>query len=143
MEYFTRTAFEASNTQKGRRKWDQIGKDYDAHLRSIHPNLREGWRQISIDDLEGQTVASAERPSFDQVVIEVGSRVLVFNGVRLARLPEHQALGNGSEWIRHEIHLAEDDLFQLKVLLSDGEIRVTAECLEIQRAASSSRRMAA
>ena len=143
MEYFTRNAYESSKTTKGRRHWEQLEKDYDAHLRSIHPTLGDGWRQLSILDLEGQRLLSAERTSFDQVVLELGSSVLVFHGVRIVRLPEPSSSDNGSEWIRHEIHQAEDDLFQLKVLLADGEVRVTADSLEIQRSAPSSRRIAA
>ncbi|MBI1842908.1 MAG: hypothetical protein HYR88_18870 [Verrucomicrobia bacterium] len=125
MEYFTRKAYEATQAPKGRKAWHQLEKQYTTHLRSINPLLKDGWRSVATQDLSDEVLQVAERPAFDQVILELESHVLILRGVRQARLPEPTV--EPPSWICHEIHVVDDDTVELKVLLSEGEIRVTAE----------------
>ncbi|HAM71732.1 MAG TPA: hypothetical protein DCM86_08830 [Verrucomicrobiales bacterium] len=141
MEYFTRKAYETAQTPKGRKQWQQVEKQYATHLRSINPHLKDAWRQLATDDFSGEAVRVVERPAFDQVILELKDHMLIFRGVRQARLPE--VTGSGVTWVCHEVHVAGSGLLEVKALLSEGEFRVTAEEVRIYRADASSSRAAA
>lgn len=141
MEYFSRKAYEASQTPKGKKQWQQLEKQYAAHLRSINPQLTGGWRQVASEDFSGQTVRVVERPAFDQVILELSEHVFIFRGVNQARLEE----GNQPEitWVCHEVHVIEDGTLELQVLMSEGELRVIAEEVRVYRSDSSAQSRAA
>ena len=141
MEYFTRKAHEAAQTPKGRKQWQQVEKQYATHLRSINPELKEGWRQLATDDFAGEAVRLIERPAFDQVIIELKEHMLIFRGVRQARLPE--ATSDIGTWLCHEVYVSAAGVLEVKALLSEGELRVTAEDVRIYRADVSASRVAA
>ena len=134
MEYLTRKAHSAAQSPNGRKAWHHLQKQYAAHLRSINTSLKDGWRSLAGQDFTDAVLRVAERPAFDQVIVEVGGHVMILRGVRQARLPETTA--EQPSWIAHEVHVSDDDTFELKVLLSEGEIRVTAEEVGIYRAES-------
>ena len=137
MEYFTRAAYESTDSPKGRRQWHQLEKDYAVHLRSINPQLRDGWRQLTREDFEDEFIRAIDRPSFDQLVLELDSRVFVFRGVHSVRLPDFDLSSDEIAWICHEVHCVEDGIFELKVLLSEGEFRVACEEVRIYQSEES------
>ena len=141
MEYFNRKAYDAAQTPKGRKAWHQLEKQYATHLRSINPQLTEGWRQLASEDYAGETVRVIEQPAFDQVIVEMQDHMFIFRGVRQTRLPELAA--ERVNWLCHEIHVVSDDVLELKALLSEGELRVTAEEVRVYRADASAARAAA
>ncbi|MBL9166736.1 MAG: hypothetical protein JNN07_03275 [Verrucomicrobiales bacterium] len=141
MEYFNRKAYEAARNPKGRKQWTQIEKEYAAHLRSINPSLRDGWRQLSTEDFSDEAVRVVERPAFDQVIVELERHVFIFRGVRQARLPEEGA--TALSWLCHEVHVVSEGVLELKALLSTGEIRITAEEVRVYRSEASSSRAVA
>ena len=63
------------------------------------------------------------------MTLELENHVIVFRGVRQARLPERT--GEAVSWVSHEVHIGEEDAVELKVLLSEGEIRITADEVNI------------
>lgn len=141
MEYFNRKAYEAARTPKGRKQWNQLEKEYAAHLRSINPSLKDGWRQLSSEDFSDEAVRVVERPAFDQVIVELERHVFIFRGVRQARLPEE---GETSlTWLCHEVHVVSEGVLELKALLSTGEVRITAEEVRVYRSEASSSRAVA
>lgn len=141
MEYFTRKAYDAAQTPKGRKPWQQLEKDYAAHLRSINPELNDCWRQIATEDYSGEPLRVIERPAFDQVIVELMEHVFIFRGVQQARLAD--LAGGEVLWLMHEIHTPGDGMIELKVLLSDGELRITAEDVRVYHADASQGRIAA
>ncbi len=132
MEYFTRKAYEASKTPKGQKEWQLREKHYAVHLRSINPQLRDGWRQLATESFEDQELRVVERPAYDQVIVEIEKNVFIFRGVKQIRFPEPSA--KLASWIRHEVHVVDDGTLELKVLLSEGEIRIAAQEAKVYRA---------
>ena len=141
MEYLTRKAYSAAQSPKGLKAWQHLQKQYATHLKSINPSLKEGWRSLTTQDFTDAVLHVAERPAFDQVIIELGGYVMILRGVEQARLPETTT--EEPTWIAHEVHVVDDDTFELKVLLSEGEIRVTAAEVGIYRAESAAIRKSA
>lgn len=141
MEYFNRKAYEAARNPKGKKQWQSLEKQYAAHLRSINPDLKDGWRQLAVDDFADEGVRVVERPAFDQAIIELEHHVFIFRGVRQARLPE--AGTRGLTWLCHEVHVVAEGVLELKVLLSEGELRLTAEDVRVYRSEASSSRATA
>ncbi len=140
MEYFTRKAYETSQTAKGRKEWHLREKHYAAHLRSINPQLKGGWRQLATDHFEDEELRVVERPAYDQVILELDSHVFIFRGVKQVRMPEPST--KSTQWIRHEVHVVDDGTLELKVLLTDGEIRIAAEEAKVYRSEVSRHRVA-
>ncbi|MBM3845417.1 MAG: hypothetical protein FJ405_03905 [Verrucomicrobia bacterium] len=143
MEYFTRAAYESTDSQKGRRQWNQLEKDYAAHLRSITPLFKNGWRYLARESFEDEFIRGIERPSFDQLAVELGDRILVFNGIRSVRLPDADPTAEDLAWLCHEIHMVEEGVFELKVLLAEGEFRVACEEIEVRTTDETDDRLAA
>ena len=141
MEYFTRKAYDAAQTPKGRKAWQQLEKEYAAHLRSINPELKDGWRQVATEDYSDEPLKVVERPAFDSVILELREHVFIFRGVQQARLTE--LAGGEVLWIRHEVHVSEDGSIELQALLSDGELRITADDVRVYHADAAQGRAAA
>ena len=128
MEYFTRKACQALNTERGRKQWEQLHRDYQAHFVSIQPELSPAWQQLALEDFHDRVVVSVDRPTRDEVVIELDEATLVFRGVSAASLP---AAAVNDLWLHHEVHLGEESGATLLVLLATDELRISAEEVEI------------
>ena len=128
MEYFTRKACQTLNTERGRKQWEQLHREYQAHFVSIQTELAPPWQQLALDDFHDRVVLSVDRPARDEVVIELDETTLIFRGVSAASLP---IAAVNDLWLHHEVHLGEESGATLLVLLATDELRISAEEVEI------------
>ncbi len=143
MKFFTRELFDEFQ-QIAKREFElddimsQRLNDYAAKLEKIEKRLPPGAKTLAVAGLRDSLITGFSRPSRDQVVMEIDGEQsegfgrrgrLVFEGVRKFIGPKEI---EGRGWLFEEVFHNQHGGLDLSVLLTEGEITLTADDVIIE-----------
>jgi hypothetical protein len=118
--------------------WESQMESYRQHLATIRAQLppsMQSFRETSLHDGVIKSITQPE-PTTIEIEIDAGNNPwgpigffrLVFHGVRASRIPPNY---ENEWWLYDEIHLHAEAEFEYRVLLTEGELHIAADEIEL------------
>ncbi len=122
--------------------WNTACQSYELHYDAIKDKLPEELKDLCSDNLQDTRLIDIGMPEQGTLIIQLDTRFtdlnangidqicLTFKGVKSIKTEGAIRLRT---WLYNEVYFHENDTFELRVLLEDGELAFVANSIEVKR----------